>query len=122
MESVIDAAEDELLKSPAIELLLVWRGQELRLSNHLDRSFTIGLQRDNNLVVSGTYVSRLHATLKWCRNRFELCDHSTNGSFVQLEDEEIRYVHRSSIRLWGEGFLSFGEPLTETNVIRFSHA
>jgi len=122
MESMITAAKNQASENPAIELLLVWRGQELRLSNRLDRSFTIGLQRGNNLVVSGTYISRQHATLRWCRNRFELCDHSTNGSFVQLEDEEIRHIHRGSVRLWGKGFISFGEPLTAKNAIRFSHA
>jgi len=60
MESMIAAAERKVLESPAIELLLVWRGQELCLGNLVDQRFTMGLQRDNNLVVAGEaarYVS-----------------------------------------------------------------
>jgi len=121
MEPMIATPEREALRNPAAELVLNWRGQELHLSSQGDTCLSIGLHRDNDVVVSGTYVSKKHATLLWRRNRFELVDHSTNGSFVQHEDEQISHVHRDAIRLWGSGFLSLGEPLTNETAIHFSH-
>lgn len=122
MDSMSATPTRQVVTSPGIELVLVCRGRELRLPGDSGSSLSIGLHRENNLVMTGTYLSRRHATLHWRRNRFELVDHSTNGSFVQLEDGQISHVHRTSVHLWGTGFLSFGEPLTVSSAIRFSHA
>ncbi len=103
------------------ELVLVWRGSELRFIAEPGAVFSVGLERGSDLVVPGTYASRNHASLRWHRNQFELIDHSTNGTFLQLEDEQVSFVHRTTVRLWGTGFLSFGEPLTIENALKFSH-
>jgi len=121
MDSMISPQPAELAKAGCPQLVLVWRSRELRFVAETEGSFSIGLERDSNLVVPGTYSSRRHATLRWHRNQFELVDHSTNGTFVQLEDEQVSHVHRTSVRLWGAGYLSFGEPLTTENALRFSH-
>lgn len=122
MDTMIAAPERQLLRPLGGELLLVWQGREFRLPADCDATLSIGLHRKNDLVVHGTYLSKHHATLHWRRNRYELVDHSTNGTFVQLEDERISHVHRSVARLWGTGFLSFGEPLAANSAIQFTHA
>lgn len=122
MDSMISALQPELTGDSYPELILVWRSRELCFAANRDESFVIGLQPDCDLVVPGTYSSRQHATLHWRRNRFELMDHSTNGTFVQLEDEQVSLVHRTSAGLWGAGYLSFGEPPNPENALRFSHA
>lgn len=122
MDSMTSLQQAELVKPGCPELRLIWRSKELRFTAEDGALFSIGLQRDCDLVVPGTYSSRNHATLRWYRNRFELIDHSTNGTFVQLEDEQVSHVHRTSVQLWGAGYLSFGEPLTLENALRFSHA
>ena len=104
------------------ELYLVWRGRELQLAGEADACLSIGLDKINDLTVSDTYASRCHATLRFSRRRFELVDHSTNGTFVQLEDEQVTYVHRSSVFLWGSGYLSFGQPLSLACALKFGHA
>ena len=122
MDPMIAAPERLASRPQGVELLLIWQGRKLRLPANSAACLTIGLHRNNDLVVPGTYLSRHHATLHWRRNRFELVDHSTNGTFVQLEDEQINHVHRTSIRLWGSGYLSFGDPLTLESAVRFRHA
>jgi hypothetical protein len=49
-------------------------------------------------------------------------DESSNGTFVRLEDETVTFVHRRSKRLWGQGWISFGEPLTAASVVQFELA
>lgn len=122
MDSSISVRTPETKNGGCPELILTWRGNELRFASDAATSFSIGLDRDGDLVVPGTYASRQHATLQWRRKSFELIDHSTNGTFVQLEDEQVSHVHRRSVRLWGSGFLSFGEPLTLENALKFDHA
>ena len=103
------------------QLILSWQGRELRLAGEPEASFSIGLLSECDLITPGAYASREHACLVWQRSRFQLIDHSTNGTFVQLEDEQVNHVHRASIHLWGTGYLSFGEPPSSENTLRFSH-
>ena len=46
-------------------------------------SITIGRAEDNDLVIKGNLISRLHARIEINRNKFVLIDQSTNGTFVQ---------------------------------------
>jgi len=121
MESIMSVPVAHAENPECPELILTWSGQELRLSAHPEVDFTVGVHQSNNLTVPGTYLSRAHATFRWRRNNFELIDHSTNGTFVQFEDDQVTRVHRSSIRLWGNGYLSFGEPLAASCAVGFSH-
>ena len=69
------------------------------------RIVTLGLADDNDLVHGSAYASRAHARIELRRASFYLVDASTNGTFVQTDDENIRYVHRNAVRLWGGGWL-----------------
>jgi adenylate cyclase len=42
----------------------------------------MGRAEENNLVVKGNLISRLHARVEFNRNKFMLIDQSTNGTFV----------------------------------------
>ena len=46
------------------------------------RVFVIGRNKDNDLVVSNTAVSRVHARFIFRNGKFILIDQSTNGTFV----------------------------------------
>ena len=122
MDSLVSSPQPVVADRRDVELVLFWQGREIRLPARSEQRLTIGLQRDNVITIRGTYASRHHATLHWRRKAFELIDHSTNGTYVQLEDGQINHVHRLGVRLWGAGFLSFGEPLTATNALKFRHA
>jgi class 3 adenylate cyclase len=92
------------------------RPQRLRLSV-LDRDVvvdeersqvTIGRADDNDIVIRGNLISRLHARIEFGRNRFTLTDQSTNGTFVQVNGQEEAFVRRDSISIKGEGMIGLG--------------
>lgn len=69
---------------------------------------TIGRADDNDIVIRGNLISRLHARVEFSRNRFTLTDQSTNGTFVQTAGEEEAFVRRDSIPIKGEGLIGLG--------------
>jgi adenylate cyclase len=69
---------------------------------------TIGRADDNDIVIRGNLISRLHATIELSRNRFTLTDQSTNGTFVQITGEEEAFVRRDSMPVKSEGMIGLG--------------
>lgn len=69
---------------------------------------TIGRAEDNDLVVKGNLISRLHARIELNRGKFLLIDQSTNGSFVTTNQGEEHFVRRDSMQLTGEGIIGLG--------------
>ena len=83
---------------------------------------TLGKDDTNDVIHQSVHTSRHHAFVEAHRDSFYLIDRSTNGTFVQTEDEQIRYVHRGRLRLWGSGWISLGEPLHLDRTILFREA
>ena len=104
---------------PAARLVLTVAGQPHLVELADGESFRIGRDARCELALSGPFASRTHARIVARRHSLILVDESSNGTFVRLEDETVVYVHRRSKRLWGQGFLSFGEPLTDRSAIHF---
>jgi class 3 adenylate cyclase len=71
-------------------------------------SITIGRAEDNDVVVKGNLISRLHARIEIRRNEFVLIDQSTNGTFVQSADGEESFVRHDSLPLKGQGLIGLG--------------
>ncbi|HYM41606.1 MAG TPA: adenylate/guanylate cyclase domain-containing protein [Steroidobacteraceae bacterium] len=71
-------------------------------------SVTIGRAEDNDVVVKGNLISRLHARIEISRNKFVLVDQSTNGTFVQTSDGEEAFVRRDSLQIKGHGMIGLG--------------
>ena len=103
----------------ASQLMLDWR--ELHLSVGEDAPVVLGSAEDADLTVADGYASRSHAHIEHRKQYFVLVDHSTNGTFVQTEDEQVTFLHRGEMRLWGNGWIALGEPLTSETAIRFRH-
>jgi class 3 adenylate cyclase len=82
----------------------------------------MGRAEENDLVVKGNLISRLHARVEISRNKFVLVDQSTNGTFIQIAGGEESFLRRDSMQIKGEGMIGLGRtpeadsPLT----IRFS--
>lgn len=71
-------------------------------------SITVGRGEQNDLVLKGDMVSRLHARIE-CRNgRFSLTDQSTNGTYVGEGTKPARIVRHDSHVLSGSGVISLG--------------
>jgi adenylate cyclase len=71
-------------------------------------SITIGRSDDNDVVIKGNLISRLHARIEINRNKFVLIDQSTNGTFVQSSDGEESFVRRDSLQIRGQGMIGLG--------------
>ena len=72
------------------------------------KSATLGRAEENDLVVKGNLISRVHARIESSRDKFTLVDESTNGTFVQTNAGEEIFVRRDSTQLTGEGVIGLG--------------
>jgi len=103
-----------------LPLVLTWHGTRAIL-DHRSASVTLGSLSDCGVRLAGAFTSRRHATIERRKHSYVLVDHSTNGTYVQTEDERVAFVRRGEVRLWGEGWISLGAPLSEDSAIRFRH-
>jgi hypothetical protein len=68
------------------------------------RVFVLGRNKDNDLVVSSTAVSRVHARFIFRNGKFILIDQSTNGTFVCPEGgREVCLMSEEEFPLAEEG-------------------
>jgi adenylate cyclase len=88
-------------------LNLQFLGQDLVVDDARS-NITIGRAEENDVVVKGNLISRLHARIEFSRGKFLLVDQSTNGTFVTTKEGEEAFVRRDSMQLKGEGMIGFG--------------
>jgi adenylate cyclase len=102
-------------------LRLRYQGQEV-LVNEGRANITIGRAEENDLVIKGNLISRLHARVEINRNKFMLVDQSTNGTFVLGKDGEEAFVRRDSMQIRGEGLIGLGKApdSNSSQVIRYT--
>ncbi len=89
-------------------LVLRFGDEEVRISEDDLKSATLGRADENDVVIKGKLISRIHARIELSKNRFTLIDESTNGTFIQRDDGEEFYVRRDSAELSGSGIISLG--------------
>ncbi len=77
------------------------------------RKVTFGRDHEADYTIHNAKVSRAHAMLERRREHFVLIDHSSNGTFVTVEDKPEMKVHHEEMTLMGHGWISFGQPRTE---------
>jgi len=94
--------------APAARLRLRFRGEELVVGEQGKATITMGRADENDVVIKGNLISRVHARIDVARNRFVLVDESTNGTFIQQDVGEELYVRRDSTVLTGSGVISMG--------------
>jgi class 3 adenylate cyclase len=82
-------------------------GQELVLDDR-HTNITIGRAEENDIVIKGNLISRLHVRIELNRNKILLVDQSTNGTFVMSREGEESFVRRDSMQLRGEGMIGLG--------------
>jgi hypothetical protein len=88
-------------------LSLRYQGREVTVGEGR-KSATLGRAEDNDVVVKGNLISRVHARIEASRDKFTLIDESTNGTFVQTSTGEEIFVRRDSTPLTGEGVIGLG--------------
>ena len=63
---------------------------------------------DNDLVIKGNLISRIHCRVEISREKFLIVDQSTNGTFIITRQGEELFVRRDSVQLSGEGVIGLG--------------
>ncbi|MEM7078119.1 MAG: FHA domain-containing protein [Pseudomonadota bacterium] len=84
------------------------------------QGISLGKSTTSDFVFCAAHTSRQHARIVYRNNDYFLVDESTNGTFVQTEDQAVVHLHRDELRLWGSGWISLGEPLHKVNPIAFN--
>lgn len=105
--SMLPTIEWENRGRKASGMVLNFRGQTVEVSDKR-KSVNIGRADDNDLVVKGNLISRIHAKVELRRGKFILVDQSTNGTFLQNVQGEETFVRRDSTELKGEGTIGLG--------------
>ncbi len=102
---------DFLIPQPQADLNLhvSGGGNEVVVGKNFQTSITLGRATENDIVVKGKLISRVHARIEMVRNRFMLIDESTNGTFVQKDDGEEIYVRRDGTELSDSGTIGLGK-------------
>ncbi len=91
----------------ANRLVVSFRDTTIEVTD-LKKHINMGRADDNDLVVKGNLISRIHARIEKRRGRFMLIDQSTNGTFLQTDTGEETFVRRDSTELVGEGIIGLG--------------
>ena len=91
----------------ASRLLDNFRDSTVELSDRR-KSINLGRADDNDVVVKGNLISRIHARIEMRRGKFVLIDQSTNGTFIQNVQGHETFVRRDSTELGEEGTIGLG--------------
>ncbi len=105
--SMLPTIEWESKAKKASRLLLSFRDNTVEVSDQR-KNVNMGRADDNDLVVKGNLISRIHAKIEMRRGKFMLIDQSTNGTFLQNPQGEETFVRRDSTELTGEGTIGLG--------------
>ena len=102
-------------------LRLTFQDREI-LVDEAHPNVAMGRAEDNDLVIKGNLISRLHARIEIARRKFMLVDQSTNGTFILLEGGEESFLRRDSMQLKGSGLIGLGRAPEEDSpqTIRFA--
>ena len=105
--SMLPTIEWESKSKKAARLILEFRDQVVEV-NDQRKSVILGRAEDNDLVIKGNLISRIHAKVEMRRGKFVLVDQSTNGTFVQNIKGEETFIRRDSAEIRGEGTIGLG--------------
>ena len=105
--SMLPTIEWESKGKKASKLLLNFKDSTVEVTDQ-HKSINLGRADDNDVVVKGNLISRIHAKIEMRRGKFVLIDQSTNGTFVQNVQGNEQLVRRDSTELGEEGTIGLG--------------
>jgi class 3 adenylate cyclase len=112
--------QEELRHLLSGKIILEYRQQKLELEPSA-QLFSMGRGHRNHLIVDQEMVSRSHADIQFRQGKFILIDHSTNGTYVLLENGANFFLRREEFTLLEQGCICLGQAITAdtTDLIRF---
>jgi class 3 adenylate cyclase len=114
--SMVPTLELTSKKKNGARLVLSFRDETVEVT---DKKTAVNLGRgdENDLVVKGNLISRIHARIEKRRGKFMLIDQSTNGTFLQTVNGDETFVRRDSTQLVGEGIIGLGRVAKEGSAL-----
>ncbi len=94
-------------KKSVSKLVLSFRDQKVEVSEKR-KGANMGRAEDNDLVIKGNLISRIHAKVEMRRGKFVLIDQSTNGTFLLDVRGKETFVRRDMTELSEEGTIGLG--------------
>ena len=110
--SMVPTLELTSKKKNGTRLVLSFRDETIEVTDQKTH-INMGRGDENDLVVKGNLISRIHARIEKRRGKFMLIDQSTNGTFLQTVKGEEIFVRRDSTQLVGEGIIGLGRIAKE---------
>jgi adenylate cyclase len=101
-------------KPKTVMIRLKYRGKELVRRRDND-SVTLGRDETSGLQIMEDKCSRHHCTIERRGDKFVLKDHSTNGTYVTIGEEDEVLLQRDEIALRKTGWISFGQTRIGTH-------
>ncbi len=105
--SMLPTIEWENKDRRASKLLLNFKDTTVEVSDKR-KSINMGRADDNDVVIKGNLISRIHAKIEMRRGKFMVVDQSTNGTFVQDLEGRETLVRRDTAELGKEGTIGLG--------------
>jgi len=114
--SMVPTLELTSKKKNGTRLVLSFRDEKVEVTDQKTH-INMGRGDENDLVVKGNLISRIHARIEKRRGKFMLIDQSTNGTFLQTVKGEETFVRRDSTQLVGEGIIGLGRVAKEGSAL-----
>jgi adenylate cyclase len=105
--SMLPTIDWESKSKGANQITLSFRDSKV-VVNDQKKNINMGRADDNDVVIKGNLISRIHAKVEKRRGKFMLVDQSTNGTFLETIEGEETFVRRDSTELTGEGIIGLG--------------
>ncbi|MBE2294438.1 MAG: FHA domain-containing protein [Phycisphaerales bacterium] len=114
LTQIVIGGQEELRNLLLARLVLDYQGRIIEVVPS-SRAFTLGRGEGNHLVVDRDLVSRSHADIEFRQGKFILVDHSTNGTYLLLENGARFFVRREEIALHDQGVICLGQMISNGN-------
>ena len=105
--SMLPTIDWESKTKSATKITLTFRDQTI-VVDESRKGINMGRADENDLVIKGNLISRIHARVEMRRGKFILIDQSTNGTFLENAQGEETFIRRDSTELTGEGIIGLG--------------
>jgi len=93
-----------------VSIVLKFNGEErFYTDSEMNSAISIGRDKSCDITIDAKFASRSHVNLEFRRGKFVLADHSTNGTYVNLNNQDDIFIRREELPLIGEGYISLGE-------------
>jgi pSer/pThr/pTyr-binding forkhead associated (FHA) protein len=94
-------------------LVLQYRKKKFQIGENSPTAM-LGRGEQNDVIVNNKSASRSHASIELRQRKFVLIDHSTNGTYISMDNGEKFFAHREEIHMHGQGMISLGKDVSKS--------